>query len=92
MKLAFIVAGLIVFSLSIESSAQVGLSRAAGDCDLDFDRSARVTVQDYAVFIGAFGTKFREVGFDNHADRDNNGAVTALDWGLMLSECPLSNK
>lgn len=81
----------MLIAISYGASAQ-GLARTAGDCDLNFDRLPAVTVGDYNVFIAAFGKKEGEAGFDQHADRDNNGTVGANDWALMISECPLSNR
>lgn len=60
-------------------------------CDLNFDQGTRVTIADYAVFLGALGKKRGEAGFDYHADRDASGAVTIADWGKLLTDCPLSH-
>ena len=78
----------LILSTTVAASAQMTPVQIA-ECDLDFDRVLRVTALDYRVFLAAFGKKVGEVGFDQHADRNNDDKVAADDWGLMLQECPL---
>lgn len=57
-------------------------------CDLDGD-GATGTPSDYGVFLGSFGKKAGEQGYNSRADLDGDGAVTPTDWALMMKFCPL---
>jgi hypothetical protein len=68
--------------------ADVAAAACSPACDLNGD-GLRATVQDYAVFLGAFGTKQGDAKFVAAADLDGNRSVTVADFGLLNKFCPL---
>ncbi len=80
------VIGLVI--LGMAACADVATAACSPACDLNGD-GTRASVQDYSVFLSAFGSKKGEPKFVASADLDGNGAVTAVDFGLLSKFCPL---
>lgn len=68
-----------------------GVASACNDkpCDLDGNGFGG-KLPDYAVFMGAFGTKVGDAKYNPKADIDGSGTVTTQDYSLLLKFCPLN--
>ncbi len=79
---------LVLAMVALIGSCSTADASCSPACDLNGD-GLRATVQDYAVFLAAFGARKGEPKYSAIADLDGNGAVTAVDFGTLSKWCPL---
>lgn len=79
---------LVLAMVALIGSCSTAEAACSPACDLNGD-GLRATTQDYAVMLGAFGTKQGDPKYAAAADLDGNRAVTVADWGLLNKFCPL---
>lgn len=88
----------IVLAIAMAATAvHAGPDTMAKPCDLNADGKigsmgadggiAGPMMEDVSVMVGSYGKKRGEPGFAEAADLDENGTVTASDWGIYTRWC-----